>query len=152
AGRAARGGERLHRALEGLLARPRDPGRRADQADDDHAGRRAGLARPRPPLSRALPRPQLSAVAARAAARAAPRAGARMTVVAARQVSTRRGGKDVLHAVDLEVARGEVVAIVGPSGSGKTTLLRAFNYLTPFASGVVEIAGPTLRPGMSERA
>jgi len=50
------------------------------------------------------------------------------------------------------VARGEVVAIVGPSGSGKTTLLRAFNYLTPFASGVVEIAGQTLRPGMSERA
>src|SRR5206468_10138063 len=109
------------------------------------------MARPGASLRGALPRPELPPVAARAAARAAPRAGARMTVVAARQVSTRRGGTDVLRAVDLEVARGEVVAIVGPSGSGKTTLLRAFNYLTPFASGVVEIAGQMLRPGMSER-
>jgi len=74
-----------------------------------------------------------------------------MTVVAARALATRRGDREVVCGVDLEVARGEVIAIVGPSGSGKTTLLRALNYLTPFTGGVVEVAGQTLRPGMSEK-
>src|SRR5207249_3578316 len=83
---------------------------------------------------------------------AAPRAGARMTVVAVRSLCTRRGTTEVLRGIDLEVRRGEVIAIVGASGSGKTTLLRALNYLTPFTAGSVEIAGAALRPGMSERA
>jgi polar amino acid transport system ATP-binding protein len=74
-----------------------------------------------------------------------------MTVVAARALATRRGEREVLCGIDLEVARGEVIAIVGPSGGGKTTLLRALNYLTPFTDGVVEVAGQTLRPGMSEK-
>src|SRR3989442_7147366 len=72
-------------------------------------------------------------------------------VVVVRGLESRLGGKSVLGALDLEVRRGEVVAIIGPSGSGKTTLLRAMNYLTPFAAGEVEIAGHRLRPGMSER-
>ncbi|TMA39181.1 MAG: amino acid ABC transporter ATP-binding protein, partial [Deltaproteobacteria bacterium] len=62
-------------------------------------------------------------------------------VVTVRGLETRLGGKTVLGGIDLEVRRGEVVAIIGPSGSGKTTLLRAMNYLTPFAAGEVEIAG-----------
>jgi polar amino acid transport system ATP-binding protein len=74
-----------------------------------------------------------------------------VTVLRARGLCTRRGANDVLRGVDLEVAAGEVLAVVGPSGSGKTTLLRALNYLTPFDAGTVEIAGHTLRPGMSER-
>ena len=73
-------------------------------------------------------------------------------VVAVRGLRARRGETDVLHGVDLEVRRGEVVAILGPSGSGKTTLLRALNYLTPFSHGEVEIAGHPLRAGMCERA
>jgi len=72
-------------------------------------------------------------------------------VVRARAVVTRRGDTDVLRGVDLEVRRGEVLAVIGPSGSGKTTLLRALNYLTPFSDGAVEIAGTALRPGLSER-
>jgi ABC-type polar amino acid transport system ATPase subunit len=72
-------------------------------------------------------------------------------VVTARALSTRRGQTEVLHGIDLEVRRGEVLAIVGPSGGGKTTLLRALNYLTPFHAGEVEIAGHRLVPGMSER-
>jgi len=72
-------------------------------------------------------------------------------VVAVRGLESRLGGKSVLGGIDLEVRRGEVVAVIGPSGSGKTTLLRAMNYLTPFAAGEVEIAGHRLRPGMSER-
>jgi len=73
-------------------------------------------------------------------------------VVAVRGLRACRGETDVLHGIDLEVHRGEVVAILGPSGSGKTTLLRALNYLTPFSDGEVEIAGHPLRPGMCERA
>ncbi|MDR6178165.1 cystine transport system ATP-binding protein [Pseudomonas sp. SORGH_AS 211] len=43
----------------------------------------------------------------------------------------------VLQAIDLQVAEGEVVAIIGPSGSGKTTLLRCLNLLeTPDAGSI----------------
>jgi polar amino acid transport system ATP-binding protein len=73
-------------------------------------------------------------------------------VITVRGLHTRFGATDVLRGIDLEVARGEVVAILGGSGSGKTTLLRALNYLTPFQTGEVEVAGHRLRPGMSERA
>ena len=38
-------------------------------------------------------------------------------------------GTPVLHGIDLEVEKGDVVAIIGPSGSGKTTLLRCLNFL-----------------------
>ena len=72
------------------------------------------------------------------------------TVLRVRGLRTRLGGAEILRGVDLDVARGEVLAVVGPSGSGKTTLLRALNYLTPFEAGEVEIAGHRLRPGMCE--
>jgi polar amino acid transport system ATP-binding protein len=73
------------------------------------------------------------------------------TVLRVRGLRTRLGGTEVLRGIDLDVRRGEVVAVVGPSGGGKTTLLRALNYLTPFDDGEVEIAGQRLRPGLSER-
>jgi len=45
----------------------------------------------------------------------------------------------VLHGIDLEVASGEVVAIIGPSGSGKTTLLRCINLLETPDSGTIKV-------------
>lgn len=45
----------------------------------------------------------------------------------------------VLKDISLEVATGEVVAIIGPSGSGKSTLLRCLNYLEQPNGGVIRI-------------
>lgn len=42
--------------------------------------------------------------------------------------------------IDLEVAHGEVVALIGPSGCGKSTLLRVMAGLEPLTSGTVEWA------------
>ncbi|KAA6449029.1 MULTISPECIES: amino acid ABC transporter ATP-binding protein [Bacillus] len=53
----------------------------------------------------------------------------------------RKAFKDlvVLDGIDLEVKRGEVVAIIGPSGSGKSTLLRCLNLLERPDQGLIEI-------------
>ena len=53
-------------------------------------------------------------------------------------------GQTVLHGIDLEVASGEVVAIIGPSGSGKTTLLRSINLLEVPDSGTIKVGGITI--------
>ena len=48
---------------------------------------------------------------------------------------------DALRSVDVEVTRGELVAIMGPSGSGKSTLMHLLAGLDRPSGGTVSIAG-----------
>lgn len=57
--------------------------------------------------------------------------------VSLRGVRKAFGEKVVLDGIDLEVARGEFVALLGPSGTGKTTLLRILTGLERADEGVV---------------
>jgi len=54
------------------------------------------------------------------------------------------GELQVLHRVNLEVKKGEIVALIGSNGSGKTTLLRAISGLIPIASGSIEFEGSSI--------
>jgi putative ABC transport system ATP-binding protein len=58
----------------------------------------------------------------------------------------RAGDVDVhaLQGANIEVMKGEFVAIIGPSGSGKSTLFNVLGALTPPTSGTVSIDGKDL--------
>jgi len=56
-------------------------------------------------------------------------------------VTKRFGATPVLAGASLEVAHGEVVALLGPSGSGKSTILRLLNGLEAPDGGRVEVLG-----------
>ncbi|MDQ8160589.1 MAG: ATP-binding cassette domain-containing protein [Gemmatimonadota bacterium] len=58
-----------------------------------------------------------------------------------------RGTQPVLHGVDLDVAAGEVCALMGVSGAGKSTVLRVIAALQPFSAGTVAIGDVHLAPG-----
>ena len=51
------------------------------------------------------------------------------------------GERQVLDAVDLNIAPHEVVCLIGASGSGKSTLIRCINGLTEFDEGTVRLDG-----------
>jgi len=57
--------------------------------------------------------------------------------------SFRRGSEqiDVLQGVNLEIPRGEFLALMGPSGSGKTTLLNLIGGLDAPTGGRIEVGG-----------
>ncbi len=54
------------------------------------------------------------------------------------------GSVHALNDCDLDIRRGEVVAIIGPSGSGKSTLLRSLNLLEEPTSGKILFDGVDL--------
>ena len=57
------------------------------------------------------------------------------------QIRKSFGDLEVLKQVDLQVNKGDVVAILGPSGSGKTTLLRCLNFLENADGGEMDFDG-----------
>jgi iron complex transport system ATP-binding protein len=69
----------------------------------------------------------------------------RIPVLELRNVSYVANGKNILHAINWTVKRGDHWAVLGPNGSGKTTLLRvACGYLWPNAGGEVFRKGRAL--------
>ena len=48
-------------------------------------------------------------------------------------------GQKVLDGIDIDIKKGEVVALVGASGAGKSTILRSLNYLEQPDSGTITI-------------
>ena len=63
------------------------------------------------------------------------------------QIRKSFGDLEVLKQVDLQVNKGDVVAILGPSGSGKTTLLRCLNFLENADGGEMNFDGEHISLG-----
>ena len=72
--------------------------------------------------------------------------------IAVRGLRVERGGRDVLPAIDLDVAAGRVTGLIGPSGSGKSTLMRAIVGVQVVAAGSVTVLGePAGTRGLRDR-
>jgi polar amino acid transport system ATP-binding protein len=72
------------------------------------------------------------------------------TVIRIRNLHKRFGSLHVVKGVDLDVRRGERIAIIGASGSGKSTILRCLNFMEIPSEGTIELDGKVLgreRPG-----
>ncbi|MCX6501486.1 MAG: ATP-binding cassette domain-containing protein [Microbacterium sp.] len=63
----------------------------------------------------------------------------------------RRGGREVVHGVDLAVRSGEVTALLGANGAGKSSTVLAIAGLVREMSGTVAVDGVTLKPGNPTR-
>jgi polar amino acid transport system ATP-binding protein len=60
-------------------------------------------------------------------------------MIAIRRLEKSFGSARVLRGIDLEIADGEVVALIGRSGCGKTTLLRCINFLEDYDAGEIRL-------------
>jgi ABC-type sulfate/molybdate transport systems ATPase subunit len=73
-----------------------------------------------------------------------------------RSLTVQRGKRAVLREVDLELPRGEVLALIGPNGAGKTSLLQAMAGLLPVAPGSIErngrVAAALQSPSLARRS
>lgn len=74
-------------------------------------------------------------------------------ILSARQLTKSFGQTPALRGIDLDIAEGEVVAIMGPSGSGKSTLLHCLAGVLVPDSGAVTLSGREIsRLGEAERS
>lgn len=58
-----------------------------------------------------------------------------------KDVRQRYGGREVLRIEQLQIQRGEILALIGPSGAGKSTLLRLLNFLEAPTTGRITFKG-----------
>ncbi len=75
----------------------------------------------------------------------------REQALAVHGLRVRYGQRLALDGLDLDVSRGEVVAVLGPSGSGKSTLLRAIVGLVDTESGSIRSEGRELSTAPAHR-
>jgi len=73
-------------------------------------------------------------------------------VLEARKLSAGYGRVPVVRELDLQVAAGEVVALVGPNGAGKTTTLLALAGELPPLTGEVRLHGDVVQTPLHRRA
>ncbi|MFD1859498.1 amino acid ABC transporter ATP-binding protein [Aeromicrobium camelliae] len=66
------------------------------------------------------------------------------SILSLRDVEKTFAGHKAVDGVSLDIARGEVVAVIGPSGSGKSTMLRCINLLEVPDSGTISVDGKNL--------
>lgn len=69
----------------------------------------------------------------------------RASVLTAEGLELAFGGLQVLTGVDLDVARGDILALVGPNGAGKTSLLNCINGIYRPQRGSIRYGGAELR-------
>ena len=60
-------------------------------------------------------------------------------MIEVKNISKKFNNNVVLNGIDLNINKGDVVAIIGPSGTGKSTFLRCLNRLEKPESGSISI-------------
>src|SRR5262245_60676676 len=60
------------------------------------------------------------------------------------RISSGYGRTPVLHEASLEIAAGEIVALIGANGAGKSTLLNTIMGIVPLTGGDVRFAGQSI--------
>jgi branched-chain amino acid transport system ATP-binding protein len=74
-----------------------------------------------------------------------------MSLIETSGLSAGYGRMEVVRDLDIQVAEGEIVALVGPNGAGKTTLLLTLAGELPPIKGVVTVLGNSAREPMHAR-
>lgn len=69
------------------------------------------------------------------------------TLISLRGICLRRDSREILNGIDLDINRGDFIAITGPNGGGKTTLLRIILGLLRPSAGKVDYVQPDLTIG-----
>ena len=74
-------------------------------------------------------------------------------MIEVKNISKKFNNNVVLNGIDLNINKGDVVAIIGPSGTGKSTFLRCLNRLEKPESGSISIGDQSLekRPAWYSR-
>lgn len=78
-------------------------------------------------------------------------AGTALPVVEVRDLRVARGGKEVLHGLDLTLDPGTVTGLLGPSGCGKTTLMRTLVGVQRYRGRVTVLGAEPGRPAVRAR-
>lgn len=72
-------------------------------------------------------------------------------MISIKNIHKKFGDNEVLKGIDLDINKGEVVAILGPSGSGKTTFLRCLNVLERADQGTLNFTDNRLSIDFSQK-